>query len=54
MTPHIEAKKDDIAKIVIMPGDPLRCKMIAEKYLTNYKLVNQVLFLYFVKHIFIP
>ena len=42
MTPHIEAKKDDIAKIVIMPGDPLRCKMIAEKYLTNYKLVNQV------------
>lgn len=42
MTPHIEAKKEDIASIVIMPGDPLRCKMIAEKYLTNYKLVNQV------------
>ena len=42
MTPHIEAKKEDIAKTVIMPGDPLRCKMIAEKYLKDYKLVNQV------------
>ena len=42
MTPHIEAKKEDIAKDVIMPGDPLRCKMIAEKYLTDYKLVNSV------------
>ena len=42
MTPHIEAKKEDIAKKVIMPGDPLRAKMIAEKYLTDYKLVNTV------------
>lgn len=42
MTPHIEAKKEDIAKTVIMPGDPLRAKMIAEKYLSDYKLVNQV------------
>jgi len=42
MTPHIEAKKEDIAKVVIMPGDPLRAKMIAEKYLENYKLINQV------------
>lgn len=42
MTPHIEAKIDEIAKDVIMPGDPLRCKMIAEKYLTDYKLVNSV------------
>ena len=42
MTPHIEAKKEDIAKTVIMPGDPLRCKMIAETYLTDYKLVNSV------------
>ena len=42
MTPHIEAKKNEIAKTVLMPGDPLRCKMIAEKYLTDYKLVNQV------------
>ena len=30
MTPHIEAKKEDIAKIVIMPGDPNRAKYIAE------------------------
>ena len=42
MTPHIEAKKEEIAKTVIMPGDPLRAKMIAEKYLENYKLVNSV------------
>lgn len=42
MTPHIEAEKEDIAKIVIMPGDPLRAKFIAENYLTDYKLVNQV------------
>lgn len=42
MTPHIEAKKEDIAKTVIMPGDPLRCRMIAEKYLTDFKLVNMV------------
>lgn len=42
MTPHIEAKKDDIAKTVLMPGDPLRAKMIAETYLDNYKLVNKV------------
>ena len=41
-TAHIEAKKEDIAKIVLMPGDPLRAKMIAETYLENYRLVNQV------------
>lgn len=41
-TPHIEAKKNDIAKIVIMPGDPLRAKFIAEEYLVDYKLVNTV------------
>ncbi|MEG1351102.1 MAG: purine nucleoside phosphorylase DeoD-type, partial [Bacilli bacterium] len=35
MTIHIEAKKEDIAKTVIMPGDPLRAKYIAEKYLEN-------------------
>ena len=29
-TAHIEAKKEDIAKTVLMPGDPLRAKMIAE------------------------
>lgn len=42
MTPHNEAKKNDIAKTVIMPGDPLRAKYIAETYLENYKLVNSV------------
>ncbi|MFV0274831.1 MAG: purine-nucleoside phosphorylase [Bacilli bacterium] len=42
MTAHIEAKKEDISNIVIMPGDPLRAKFITENFLTNYKLVNQV------------
>ncbi|QEH61332.1 purine nucleoside phosphorylase [Spiroplasma chinense] len=42
MTPHIEAKKEDIAKVVLMPGDPLRAKKIAETYLEDVKLVNEV------------
>ena len=42
MTPHNEAKKEDIAKTVLMPGDPLRAKYIAETYLEDYKLVNKV------------
>lgn len=42
MTPHIEAKKGEIAETVIMPGDPLRAKYIAETYLDDYKLVNSV------------
>lgn len=42
MTEHIEAKLEDIADIVIMPGDPLRVKMIADKYLKNAKLVNKI------------
>lgn len=42
MTAHIESKKEDIADIVLMPGDPLRAKYIAEKFLTDYKLVNRV------------
>ena len=42
MTPHNEAKKEDIANIVIMPGDPLRAKYIAENFLENAKLVNSV------------
>ncbi len=41
-TPHIEAKKEDIAKRVLMPGDPNRATHIAQKYLTDVKLVNQV------------
>lgn len=42
MTPHNEAKKGDIANIVIMPGDPLRAKYIAENFLDDYSLVNSV------------
>ncbi len=42
MTPHIEAKKSEIAKTVLMPGDPLRAKYIAENFLQDYKLVNKV------------
>ena len=42
MTPHNEAEKNEIAKTVIMPGDPLRAKYIAENYLQDYKLVNKV------------
>lgn len=41
-TPHNEANLGDIAKIVIMPGDPLRTKYIAENFLEDYKLVNSV------------
>ena len=42
MTPHINAKEEDIAKIVLAPGDPLRAKYIAENFLENYRLVNTV------------
>ena len=41
-TPHIESKKEDIAKVVLMPGDPLRAKFIAENFLENAILVNSV------------
>lgn len=41
-TPHIKCNKEDISNIVLMPGDPLRAKFIAETYLDNYKLVNSV------------
>ena len=41
-TPHNEAKLGEIEKNVIMPGDPHRAKYIAEKFLENAKLVNQV------------
>ena len=41
-TPHIKAEKGDFAKTVLMPGDPLRAKYIAEKYLENAVLVNEV------------
>ena len=42
MTPHNEANKGDIAKTVLMPGDPLRAKYIAENFLEDYKLVSSV------------
>ena len=42
MTAHNSANKDDIAKTVIMPGDPKRAKLIAETYLEDIKLVNDV------------
>ena len=42
MTPHNMAKKGDIAKTVLMPGDPLRAKFIAETYLENVKCFNTV------------
>lgn len=41
-TPHINATPDDFAKTVIMPGDPLRAKFIAENFLTDAKLINSV------------
>ena len=41
-TPHNRAEKGDFAKTVLMPGDPLRAKYIAETFLENPKLVNDV------------
>ncbi|MGL4950493.1 MAG: purine-nucleoside phosphorylase [Mycoplasma sp.] len=41
-TPHIEAQKGDFAKVVLMPGDPLRARYIAENYLENVKQINGV------------
>ena len=42
MTSHISSKKEDIAKTVLCPGDPLRAKYIAENFLENSRLVNSV------------
>jgi len=41
-TPHIQAALGDFAKTVLMPGDPLRAKYIADTFLTNVKQVNTV------------
>ena len=41
-TPHISAAAGDFAKTVLMPGDPLRAKFIAETFLTDIKLVTSV------------
>jgi purine-nucleoside phosphorylase len=42
MTPHIEAKKDDYSEIVLMPGDPLRAKHVADNFLIDVINVNSV------------
>ena len=41
-TIHNKALKGEIAKTVLMPGDPLRAKFIAENFLSNYQMVNDV------------
>ena len=41
-TPHIEAKPGDFAETVLMPGDPLRAKFIAENFLDDAKCVTRV------------
>ena len=41
-TPHILANEGDFAKTVLMPGDPLRSQFIAENFLTDAKLVNNI------------
>ena len=41
-TAHINATPEDFASTVLMPGDPLRAKMIAETYLEDAKLVNNI------------
>ncbi len=47
MSIHISAKVEEIAKIVLLPGDPLRAKYIAEKMLQNVKLVSSTRNVYF-------
>lgn len=46
MPVHNEAKREDIAEIVIMPGDPLRAKYIAENFLEDAVLVNNIRAMY--------
>ncbi len=41
-TPHLQGNKGDYAPVVLMPGDPLRAKYIAETYLENVKCVNEI------------
>ena len=41
-TPHITARESDFAPTVLMPGDPLRSRFIAEHFLTDTRLVNDV------------
>ena len=42
MSTHIESNINDIAKTVLMPGDPKRCEYIAKKFLSNAKIINNV------------
>lgn len=42
MTPHISAQKGEIAQKVLMPGDPLRAKVIADQFLTDVKQVSNI------------
>jgi purine-nucleoside phosphorylase len=46
-TPHISSEPHEIATLVLMPGDPLRAKYIAENFLEDYRLVNDVRNMYF-------
>lgn len=47
MSVHISAKKGEIAKVVLQPGDPLRAQFIAENYLENPKLVSKTRNIFF-------
>ncbi len=47
MSVHISAKKGEIAKTVLMPGDPLRAKYIADNFLTDVTLVSQTRNIFF-------
>ena len=42
MTPHLNANKGDYSDVVLLPGDPLRAKWIADTYLENVRQVNNV------------
>ena len=41
-TPHIGCEKEDVSDLVLMPGDPLRAKYIADNFLEDVKLINNV------------
>ena len=41
-TPHLQGEKGDYAPVVLMPGDPLRAKFIAENFLENVRCVNEI------------
>ena len=47
MSVHISAQPGEIEQVVLLPGDPLRAKFMAEKYLSDYKLVSSTRNIYF-------